>query len=343
MFFRYLILGFYLLFFSSVFGNTGNQGQSSDIHPVMYEFSKTIIGIRKELPAGNSHLLLPYVSAMYQASKDLNEVYPQKNNEIDYVFDRYRAEIQKLISELLDQVKSEDLSQVPLLMGEIRNTCVTCHSKFREDNDETGTFPSIGNVITGEVKITKLDGRERIDRSNIVVFLDYVSSNSPHASPRQRPVISQKDRQFEPRVIPITKGTTIDLPNDDVIFHNVFSLSRAKPFDLDIYPPGNVRSVTFDKTGWVKIYCNIHPQMISHVIILDNPFFDLTDEKGLFTISDVPDGKYTIRIWHEYGSEVRKEIQLSGSTLSFITFDIHEDKKFIQHKTKFGKPYRGKY
>ena len=237
----------------------------------------------------------------------------------------------------------KDTAYVPTLVQKIRQTCVSCHVKFREDNDKIGLFPSTGNVITGEVIITKLNGNDRIDRSNVVVFLDRVSSASFKNLSRINPTISQENRQFSPRVLPIVKGTIINFPNDDIIFHNVFYLFKTQPFDLDFYPPGNSRSLTFSKTGWVKIYCNIHPQMISHVIVLDNPYFDLTDEKGLFVISDVPDGEYTIRIWHEYGSEVRKKIQLSGSSMSIISFDIREDKKFIQHKTKFGKPYSRKY
>ena len=332
-----------LAFLSALPGETGQDNPESEIHPVMFEFSKAIHEIEKEFPDIDPEKILPFVSAMYQACEDFTTVEPQKNREISQIFDKYRTEIKKMISELLTQLMRKDTAYVPPLILRIRHTCVSCHVKFRADNDKIGLFPSMGNVITGEVIITKLDGNDRIDRSNVVVFLDQVSSDNSKIFSRTSPIISQKNRQFSPRVLPIVKGTTIIFPNDDIIFHNVFSLSKTEPFDLDIYPPGNSRSVTFDKTGWVRIYCNIHPQMISHVIILDNPSFDLTDEKGLFVISDVPDGNYTLRIWHEYGSEERKEIQLSGSSQSFITFDIQEDKKFIQHKTKFGKPYNGKY
>lgn len=324
-------------------GETGQDNPEPEIHPVMFEFSKAIHEIEKELPDIDPEKIVPFVSAMYQACEDFNTVEPQKNLEISHIFNRYRTEIKKLISELLTYLMRKDAANVSPLFKKIRHTCVSCHVKFRENNDKIGLFPSTGNVITGEMKISKLNGNDRINRSNVVVFLDHVSSNNINIFSQINPTISQKNRQFSPRVLPIVKGTTINFPNDDIIFHNVFSLSKTESFDLDIYPPGNSRSVTFSKTGWVKIYCNIHPQMISHVIVLDNPYFDLTDEKGLFVIPDVPDGKYTIRIWHEYGPEVKKEIQLFGSSMSIVTFDIQEDKKFIQHKTKFGKPYSGKY
>ena len=149
-------------------------------------------------------------------------------------------------------------------------------------NDERGLFPARGNTIAGQVKILKPDGEEQADRSNVVVFLDRVKSETAFPRPRKNPVISQKNRRFTPRVLPVMKGTTVDFPNDDTIFHNVFSLSKTRPFDLDIYPPGKSKSFTFKRTGWVKVYCNIHPQMIVHIIVLDNPFFALTDQKGDF-------------------------------------------------------------
>ncbi|MCH7763356.1 MAG: hypothetical protein IIB95_06390 [Candidatus Marinimicrobia bacterium] len=333
----------HLTFLSILPGETGQINPKSEIHPVMFEFSKAIHEIEKEFSNMDPEKILISVSAMYRACEDFSTVEPQKNLEISQIFDKYRSEIKKLISELHTQLMQKDTAYVPTLVQKIKQTCVSCHIKFREDNDKIGLFPSTGNVITGEVIITKLNGNDRIDRSNVVVFLDHVSLENPKLFSRINPIISQKNRQFSPRVLPIVKGTIINFPNDDIIFHNVFSLSKTEPFDLDIYPPGNSRSLIFNRTGWVKIYCNIHPQMISHVIVLDNPYFDLTDEKGLFVISDVPDGEYTIRIWHEYGSEVRKKIQLSGSSMSIISFDIREDKKFIQHKTKFGKPYSRKY
>lgn len=214
---------------------------------------------------------------------------------------------------------------------------------FRAPYGENSLFPSNGNVITGEVEIVKLDGDERIDRSNALVFIDRVNSDTRPSVLHESPSLSQKDRKFEPRVLPIVKGTTVAFPNDDLIFHNVFSLSKSKPFDLDVYPPGTSKYVTFDEPGWVKVYCNIHPQMVGHILVLDNSYFSLTNKEGLFVISDVPDGDYTLRVWHEFASDIRKKIHLSGPSIYRASFVIQEDKRFVQHKNKFGKPYRGKY
>ena len=83
--------------------------------------------------------------------------------------------------------------------------------------------------------------------------------------------------------------------------------------------------------------------MIAHIIVLDNPYFALTDEKGVFVLSGVPDGEYTLRTWHVFGQEVRKQVEVESSSLSEYVLEIQENKNFIQHKNKFGKLYKGKY
>jgi plastocyanin len=343
MYYHTIIFGVYFFVFPFLLKNTVNAQQQTNIHPVMYKFSKSISSISNDLPAGDATLLLPHVIAMHQASQELDNVNPQKNTGIAYLFNEYRTEIKNLSYELLVQIKNENLSQVPQILSDIRQTCVTCHIKFRNDNDHTGQFPNTGSVIHGKVKILKFDGNERIDRSNVVLFLDHVPADTLIIPNRPNLVISQENRQFDPRVISIVKGTTVDFPNDDIVFHNVFSLSKSKSFDLDIYSPGELKTVTFSRTGWVKVYCNIHPSMIAHIIVLDNPYFDQTDEMGLFVIPDVPAGDYIIRVWHEFGSEIRKNIHISDALQYNINFEIQEDKRFIQHKNKFGDPYDEKY
>ncbi len=237
-----------------------------------------------------------------------------------------------------------DFTEESQVVEEIRHSCISCHVKFRDNKGrEHDLFPNVGNVITGEVGILKLNGEERNDRTNVLVFLDRVKTKSDFLLPRKNPVISQKNRIYSPKVLPVVVGTTVDFPNDDTIFHNVFSLSKTMPFDLDIYRPGNSKSVTFTKTGWVKLYCNIHPKMTANILILDNPFFDLTDQRGIFVIPDVPDGEYTLRVWYETGDEVRKTIKISDALLYEFDFEVHESKRIVEHKTKFGKPYKNKY
>jgi len=105
---------------------------------------------------------------------------------------------------------------------------------------------------------------------------------------------------FSPHVLPIMVGATVEWPNNDKIYHNVFSMSDAKQFDLGLYkgnPPE--KRVTFDKPGRVDVYCSIHENMHCVVLVLENPYFATTDKNGNYKIPDVPPGIYKLKVWHE--------------------------------------------
>jgi plastocyanin len=112
--------------------------------------------------------------------------------------------------------------------------------------------------------------------------------------------IAQHGALFSPHVLPVMVGTTVEWPNDDQIFHNVFSMSDAKQFDLGLYK-GNPSSkrVTFDKVGRVDVYCAIHSNMHCVVLVLENPYFASTDANGHYVINNVPPGTYKLKAWHE--------------------------------------------
>ena len=114
----------------------------------------------------------------------------------------------------------------------------------------------------------------------------------------KRGVVDQRELKFIPRVLPVLVGTTVDFPNNDKTFHNVFSTAEAKKFDLGLYPSGEKRSATFDKPGVVKILCNVHPNMEAHVVVKEHPYFAATDKRGSYQITNVPLGKYRIEVWH---------------------------------------------
>jgi hypothetical protein len=156
--------------------------------------------------------------------------------------------------------------------------------------------------------------------------------------------MSQKGQRFLPRVLPVVQDTEVRFPNDDAVFHNVFSLSKPKPFDLGVYSQGATRSVTFPETGLVRVFCNIHPQMTASILILANPWFAVTDPGGLFVITDVPDGTWSFRAWHELGGGETVPVTVAGGVALRIDPAIRETSRVLQpHKNKFGQPYRGKY
>jgi plastocyanin len=168
-----------------------------------------------------------------------------------------------------------------------------------------GTEPS--GDSDGKYDSRKYKFAERINYAELhdfVVYIDGPVAGKTNAPEKVLTVdtrrISQKGAMFSPHLLPVVVGTTVEWPNNDEIYHNVFSMSEAKPFDLDLYkgnPPD--KRVTFDKTGRVDVFCSIHANMHCVVLVLDNPYFAVTDDAGHYSITNVPPGSYTLKAWHE--------------------------------------------
>lgn len=141
-----------------------------------------------------------------------------------------------------------------------------------------------------------------------VVWLERVPSAADTASPAPHPKLAQKDQCFQPRVLPVAVGTTVDFPNLDPIYHNVFSASPIKRFDLGKYPRGHSKSVTFDRAGLVNVYCDIHSHMEAFVLVLPTHVFAQADTDGHFALPPVPPGNYTLHLWHPDLHEVKREV-----------------------------------
>ncbi len=198
-----------------------------------------------------------------------------------------------------------------------------------------------GATLTGAVTILDANGVPVADHGGIVVFLDGITVGAPAKSSSQQ--ISQAGVRFSPRTLSVVVGQSVDFLNDDSSFHNVFSLSKAKPFDLGIYPKNTSKSVEFDKPGLVRVYCNIHPNMVSNVLVLTNEYFSSTDTNGRFEISDVPTGAVTVRVWSEFTAEQSRTVTVSGPELQLEPFVLTRNVRKRAHTNKFGKPYKGKY
>jgi plastocyanin len=195
-------------------------------------------------------------------------------------------------------------------------------------------------TVSGQVRIKK-DGKLKADASGVVVFLEGVSET---ASGKQvaRPRIRQKDLAFDPLLTAVPKGTTIDFPNDDKVFHNVFSLSRPARFDLGLYKQGDSKSVTFSRPGVVDVYCNIHPEMVAKIKVLDTSYYAKTDKSGSFRIEHVPPGTYPVIVWHPFGEEVRTQVTVDAGKTARLAPEVVEDVTRAHHLRKDGTPY-GRY
>lgn len=132
---------------------------------------------------------------------------------------------------------------------------------------------------------------------NVVVYLKDVAYRG--MLPTSRAEVLQKNEAFVPRVLAITRGSTVAFPNDDPYFHNVFSLSSAAAFNLGRYPKGKTSRWEFKKPGLVKVFCNIHSHMAASILVLDHPYFAIPELDGTFALPAVPPGRYTLVGWHE--------------------------------------------
>jgi polysaccharide lyase family 4-like protein len=122
--------------------------------------------------------------------------------------------------------------------------------------------------------------------------------DDPSASPLRGGRLAQKNQGFVPRVLPVAVGARVDFPNQDPIYHNVFSVSPAKRFDLGKYGLGKSKSLVFNKPGIVNVYCDIHSNMEGIILVLPHGWFAQPDAEGRFTLPPVPAGTYQVRVWH---------------------------------------------
>ena len=154
---------------------------------------------------------------------------------------------------------------------------------------------------------------------NVVMFF---ADGPARAAKTMRASIAQRDEQFLPHVVAVTTGSSVDFPNDDSIFHNVFSLSRPATFDLGRYPSGASRARTFQKPGIVKVYCQIHSQMSAVIRVFEHEWFTIPDDKGTFSLEGLAPGTYTLVAWHERIGERRDPVTIRAGATTDVAFTL---------------------
>ena len=142
--------------------------------------------------------------------------------------------------------------------------------------------------LEGVVRVGSQPGKD------VVIWLMDVPGPAPSQG---RVVLDQRKLIFTPQILAVRVGTAVEVPNNDRVFHNVFSFKDGKKFDLGLYPSGTSKLVMFDRPGVSRIFCNIHPNMAAYVLAVDSPYFSVSDSQGRFTIASVPPGSYTYHAW----------------------------------------------
>lgn len=196
-----------------------------------------------------------------------------------------------------------------------------------------------GGEVYGQVQVLSKDNQPIGDNSGVVVYIREVNHNKGFALPPADSTMASENMEFIPEILPIMAGTTVAFPNNDDSKHNAFSLSKAKPFDLEAYGRGPGKKVVFKTPGQVNVNCNMHPRMAAYIMVMGNPYFTMTDEKGNFSIKGVPAGTYTVVCWFPYGFIQQKVVDLKKSPKSKIAFELVKMREEIPHKNKHGKKY----
>jgi plastocyanin len=146
-----------------------------------------------------------------------------------------------------------------------------------------------------------------------VVYLETAPRSAFDEREPGRAAMDQRNETFVPHVLAVVVGTVVDFPNSDLIYHNVFSLSRAKRFDLGRYAAGKSKSVVMDRTGVVRVLCEIHSHMNAFVLVFNHPFFDVTDPEGRFELPSLPAGTYTVVGWYEGEARITRSVVVPAS------------------------------
>jgi plastocyanin len=196
-------------------------------------------------------------------------------------------------------------------------------------------------------RVTPYGGANPEGGVSAVVWLTPVgmqASDPPDVKPVHS-VLRQRNKTFEPHLLAVTKGSTVDFPNLDPWFHNVFSLFNGKKFDLGLYEAGTTRTVHFDREGVSYIFCNIHPEMSAVVVVVSSQYYAVAARNGEFSIAGVPPGHYALHVWAENSlpetlAALTREVEVGGTTHSVGTLRVRETEAAkAQHKNKYGQDY----
>lgn len=172
----------------------------------------------------------------------------------------------------------------------------------------TGTVRAEGkHGVPGEGTAGRYDSRkfkfvERVNYAELqdfIIHIDGKVTNAPPSRPKTLQIVTQRDATFRPHVLPLVAGSTVEWPNKDDIFHNVFSMSESNPFDLGLYRDPEVKKIELRNPGRVDVFCSIHSKMSCVLLVLENSFFSAADSSGHYKIENVPAGSYRLRAWHE--------------------------------------------
>lgn len=205
-------------------------------------------------------------------------------------------------------------------------------------------FAGEGGTLVGRVSVEKPGGKlEYLEAGQVIVYLDQVKSDIPAVLVKRDYTIRTLQKQFDPQLMVLPRGATVQFPNMDPIIHNVFSVSGGNRFDAGRYSKGEGKKHTFENSGLVRIYCNVHHSMNALLYIADNPHYTVIDGKSEFKLEGLPPGEVQIVAIHlRAGRETTRWVIEEGKTTKAQIVLTLRKKRVKRHLNKFGKPYKSK-
>jgi len=206
---------------------------------------------------------------------------------------------------------------------------------------------ALASTVSGTVQLVDSrdpNVRRKSDYSGVVVWLERAGAAQPGLMARTVKIV-QKQKRFQPHVVAVPVGSTVDFPNADLIFHNAFSNFAGQPFDVGLYPPGTSQKVRFVREGVVRVFCNIHPAMSAVIVVARTPYIAISTKEGHFSIDGVEPGEYRLRVFHERSSEqtlrsLERKVTVEQASAALAPIAISESGHIeAPHKNKYGKDY----
>jgi plastocyanin len=202
--------------------------------------------------------------------------------------------------------------------------------------------------VTGRVELRDSADpavRKGMDYSGVAVWLEPVMAPGEPPKNGLRAKMEQRNKTFLPHVLAIQTGTLVDFPNFDPIFHNAFSNYNGRTFDIGLYAPGTSKSVLFGRSGIVRVFCNIHPTMSAVIVVVDTPYFAVTQKDGTFRIANVGPGEYRLHVFHERATEIAlkpldRTLKMGNDPVMLPVMQISESGYLaVPHTNKYGHEY----
>jgi plastocyanin len=213
------------------------------------------------------------------------------------------------------QAQQHDTSQINIQTGSVNGKIEIPKMNTMEPSQHAARHPSYGTMNMTPQKTSATN-----EYANIVIYLEGQNLKREPQFAASHNHIDQQNAEFLPHVLPVLRGTVVDFINRDNVYHNVFSLSPPKKFNIGRRPTGQAVPVVMDKPGVVEIFCDIHANMAAFILVLDNDFFTQPNRKGNYSIDRIPSGTYTLKVWHERLSSQEQTITITPNNTTTVNF-----------------------